>query len=487
MAMNMRQSLGLRLGQELRLTPQMRMNLELIQAPILEALEALDQKTLENPWLEKDENVTDPRLVRDADREPESTITAKEQVEYDAAEAWEPVASTPYTHEEFPADEGGGIMAVNVPTPYEQLESQLSVADVTRRVHDIILVLLRYLDEYGYLLFSENELFEALELPASVRPEFDHALYMLRYQFDPPGLAARDQSHCYLIQLERHGKSDSLAAQLVRDNVLSTIKPRNLAAVAKKLGVKESELHDALEDLNRLYSHPMSLLDQSTEPTRYPDLIVELVDGQWAVSLSHPLSGRYRFRDTRIPRKASLVKESGDEDPKAILDRLRAMRQDARMLVNATEYRDRMLFEIGRHLVEEQREFLERGEEALKPLLQKETAERLGMNEATISRILKEKYIQTPRGVIPLNRFFSRSITNNDGKQVSNKAVMDTLNKLINEEEDPANPWSDHEISEILKQRNSPISRRTVTKYRQILGIGAAGDRKATGKIQASK
>ena len=154
------------------------------------------------------------------------------------------------------------------------------------------------------------------------------------------------------------------------------------------------------------------------------------------------------------------------------------------MLVRATEYRDRTLYEIGTQLVREQRDFLERGEEALKPLLQKDLAETLGLNEATVSRILKDKFMLTPRGLIPLNGFFSRSILNKRGEKIANKAVMDALSRLLAEEEDPGHPWSDQQISALLRQRGFPISRRTVTKYRMIMKIGAAGDRKAQRKIQ---
>jgi len=472
------------------LTPQMRMNLELIQAPILEALEALEQTVTENPWLERNENQSDPRYLLDADREvPKNAATPKEQSAFEEAEAWFDSPATPWTHEQLPADEAQGAIAVNVPTPYEQLELQVSDLDVTRPVLEMVRILIRNLDEHGYLACPEEELMEFLDIQTGRGQElFGKAMEAIRYQMDPPGLGARDQSHCYLIQLERKGEGESLAATIIRDGVLQQIKPRNLGSVAKKLGVKESELHSALELLRRLYAHPLSLLDNTTEPTRYPDLIVEQIDGDWVVSLSHPLSGRYRFRDTKVPRKKALVAElngnADKEDPAKILERLRSMRQNARMMVNATEYRDRTLYEIGRHLVSEQTEFLEKGEEALRPLLQKELAETLKMNEATISRILKDKHMLTPRGLIPMNALFSRSITRDGGEKVSNKAVMDTLEKLIHEEEDPEKPWSDQEISEILKKRDSPISRRTVTKYRQILGIGSASDRKAMRKLR---
>lgn len=474
------------------LTPQMRMNLELIQAPILEAVDALEQEVMENPWLERTDDQGDPRFVRDADRVPVETAgSAKEQSAFDEAEAWYDAPATPWTHEEFPADEAQGPIAIKVPTPYEQMQEQVTELDVTRPVLELVEVLLCNLDEHGYLACPEQELAEFLGIRTDVEKDrFQKALDAIRYQMDPPGIGARDQSHCYLIQLERQGKADSLAAKLVKDGVLAEIKPRNLAQVARKLGIKEEELHEGLDDLRRLYAHPLSLLDQTMEPTRYPDLIVENVDGEWVVNLSHPLHGRYRYRDAKIPRKRALVAEmnghSAEEDPQKVLERLRNMRQNAKMLVSATEYRDRTLYEIGRHLVREQQEFLEKGEEALKPLLQKELAERLKMNEATISRILKDKYMLTPRGLMPMSAFFSRSITSDDGEKVSNKAVMDALQKLVNEEEDPEKPWSDQELSDLLKERNFPISRRTVTKYRQILGIGSASDRKATRKLRES-
>jgi RNA polymerase sigma-54 factor len=489
--MTMRQGLHMsqRMSLTQTLTPQMRMNLELIQAPILEAVQSLEQQVMINPWLERNEEVTDPRFIRDADRVIITAPTAREEADFQEQEAWfDPVAATPWTHEEFPADEQTGFIAVATLSPYEQLETQIRELDLTRPAMELAIEILRNLDEHGYLPFKEEELMEAFKLSAEERPTLEAALRVLRYQLEPPGVGARNQSHSFLIQLERMGKEDSLAARLIREGVLADIKPRNLETVAKKLGVTGNELHAALEDLHKLYHSPMSLLDQSVEPTRYPDLVVEKVDGDWQVSLSHPLSGRYRYRETRIPRKSAMEKmdsteSGGSDDPAEVLRRLRAMRQDARMLVRATEYRDRTLYEIGTQLVREQRDFLERGEEALKPLLQKELAERLGLNEATVSRILKDKFMLTPRGLLSLSSFFSRSITNKKGEKIANKAVMDALGRLLAEEEDPGHPWSDQEISAILKQRGFPISRRTVTKYRMILGLGAAGDRKAQKKI----
>ena len=517
-------SQGLRLSQTL--TPQMRMNLELIQAPILEAVQHLEQQVMANPWIERNEEAVDPRFIRDADRTSRVERTARDERDFNEAEAWldDPVAATPWTHEEFPADEAPGLMAVATESPYEQLEHQVREQDLTRPVMELATRLLQALDGHGYLpppeelrdfeimrLLPVDEwrrrlaedpgawLVPGMDLTDADRPLLDQALRVLRYQLEPPGVGARNQSHSFLIQLERQGKVDSLAARLIRDGVLADIKPRNLDSVARKLGVTGAELHDALADLHRLYRNPLSLLDQSTEPTRYPDLIVEKVDGEWQVNLSHPLSGRYRYRENKIPRKSAMEKdaarpssageaatqvEEAADDPAETLRRLRAMRQDARMLVRATEYRDRTLYEIGTTLVREQADFLERGEEALKPLLQKELAERLGLNEATVSRILKDKFILSPRGLMPLNAFFSRSITNRRGEKVSNKAVQDALARLIAEEEDPTRPWSDQEISEILKRRGFPISRRTVTKYRMILGVGAATDRRAQRKIQ---
>lgn len=494
MAINLRVGMGQRQEMALSqvLTPQMRMNLELIQAPILEAVESLDQQVIENPWLEKNEDSTDPRFVRDADRDvPENSATPQEQSSFEEAEAWFDNPATPWTRETLPADEAQGPIAVSLPTPYEQLEGQARELDVRRPVMEMVLFLLPNLDDHGYLTWTEEELAEFFDLQTDTQREvLREATQAIRDQMDPPGIGAKDQSDCFLLQLDRLGKSETLAARIVREGALADIKPRNLGTVAKKLGVKEQELNEALEDLRRLYSNPMSLLDQTTEPTRYPDLLVEEVDGEWVVSLSHPLSGRYRFSDAKVPRKkafmADVENSSNGDDPAKVLERLRSMRANARMMVHATEYRDRTLYEIGRHLVREQAEFLEKGEEALKPLLQKELAERLGMNEATISRILKEKYMLTPRGLMPMSAFFSRSITNDEGDKVSNKAVMDTLEKLINEEETPGNAWSDQEISEILKERGSPISRRTVTKYRQILGIGSASDRKAMRKLRDS-
>jgi len=269
----MRQGLQIsqRLGLTQTLTPQMRMNLELIQVPILEAVQSLEQRVMDNPWLERNEEATDPRFIRDADRAAPSAPTARQEADFQEAEAWfDPVAATPWTHEEFPADETPGLIAIAMPSPYEQLESQVREMDLTRRAQELALQLLQNLDEHGYLPYTEDELLAAFELGPEDRPMVEEALRVLRYQLDPPGVGARDQSHSFLIQLERQNKQDSLAARIIREGVLADIRPRNLDAVARKLGVSPGELRGALEDLHRLYRSPISLLDQSVEPTRYP-------------------------------------------------------------------------------------------------------------------------------------------------------------------------------------------------------------------------
>ena len=472
------------------LTPQMRMNLDLIQAPLLEALESLEQTTTENPWLERNDEHTDPRFVRDADRDVSvPTETPSEQRDFDESDGWYNSPSTPWTHETLPADETPTSIAISVPTPYEQISILVSDLDVTRPVLEMARLIICNLDEHGLLAGPEEDLCRFLGIVTPHHLDlFSKALHAIRYQLDPAGIGARDRMHCYLIQLERLGKADSLSARLVRDGILATIKPRDLADVARKLRVTQAQLHDALGGLRRLYAHPFALLDAVTEPTRYPDLVVEQVDGEWIVNLSHPLTGRYRFRDTKVPRKkaltADMLARKDEEDPAKVLERLRTMRQNARMMVNAVEYRDRTLYEIGRYLVREQSEFLEHGDEAIKPLLQKEMAETLGLNEATVSRILKDKYLLAPAGLIPLSALFSRSLTRADGERVSNKAAMDAMSCMIDEEEDPEHPWSDREIALRLKSRGFPISRRTVTKYRQGLSIGSGADRRATGRMR---
>lgn len=472
------------------LTPQMRMNLELIQAPLLEALESLEQTTTENPWLERNDEHTDPRFVRDADREVSTgPETAVAQRDYDEADGWYNSPSSPWTHETLPADETPTSIAIYVPTPYEQISVLVNDLDVIRPVLEMARLIICNLDEHGLLAGPEEELCQFLGINEPYHLDlFAKALHAIRYQLDPAGIGARDRMHCYLIQLERLGKADSLSARLVREGILATIKPRDLPLVARKLKVTQAQLHGALDGLRRLYAHPFALLDEATEPTRYPDLIVEQVDGEWVVNLSHPLTGRYRFRDTKVPRKkaltADMASRKDDEDPAKVLERLRTMRQNARMMVNAVEYRDRTLYEIGRYLVREQCEFLEHGVEAIKPLLQKEMAEKLGLNEATVSRILKDKYLLTPTGLIPLSALFSRSITGAGGERVSNKVAMDAMSSMIAEEEDTEKPWSDREIALRLKKRGYPISRRTVTKYRQGLSIGSGADRRATGRMR---
>ncbi len=318
-------------------------------------------------------------------------------------------------------------------------------------------------------------------LPAAPRPrrpdvpyftmaEVEEMLHILQ-RLDPPGVCARDLRECLLLQLEERKEGESLTYRLVKEAFADLIAHR-WNELGRRFGVEPAEVQTAADLLARL--DPKPGLKHSTGGDGYviPDLIVDKIDGAYRVFLND--TGVPRLRLSRSYQELARDKKKfTTEHREFIASRMNS----ANWLIQAIEQRRQTMLKVMNFIVDRQREFFEKGIEYLKPLTLREVAEVINMHESTVSRVTNEKFVQTPRGVLPLKFFFSSALTTSSGEDASARSIRAKLQKMV-QEEDVSDPLTDQQIVHLFQEQGIKIARRTVAKYRDQLGILPARMRK---------
>jgi RNA polymerase sigma-54 factor len=290
-------------------------------------------------------------------------------------------------------------------------------------------------------------------------------------KLDPPGIGARDLRECLLLQLRENGDTDSLAYRLVAEAFPDLIAHR-WNDLAKRFGVEPAAVQAAGDSLSRFDPKPGLKYANRSDGYIIPDLIVEKVDGQYHVSLND--SGVPRLRLSRSYQEIARDKKKlTPENREFIASKLNS----ANWMIQAIEQRRQTMLKVMNFIVDRQRAFFEKGVEYLKPLTLREVAEVISMHESTVSRVTNEKYVQTPRGVLPLKFFFSSALSTASGEDASARSIRAKLQKMV-QEEDPGKPLTDQQIVHLFQEQGIQIARRTVAKYRDQLGILPARMRK---------
>jgi len=300
--------------------------------------------------------------------------------------------------------------------------------------------------------------------------EVEEMLHIIQ-QLDPPGIAARDVRECLLLQLEDLKEEGSLAYRLVCD-AFDDLKAHRWNDLAKRFGVSPGDVQAAADGLARLDPKPGLKYSAGNEGYITPDLVVEKVDGQYHVFLND--TGVPRLRLSRSYREiARDRKKLTQENREFIASKLNS----ASWMIQAIEQRRQTMLKVMNFIVDRQRDFFEKGIEYLRPLTLREVAEVIDMHESTVSRVTNEKYVQTPRGVLPLKFFFSSALSTSSGENASARSIRAKLEKMI-ADEDSAKPLTDQQIVHRFQEQGIKIARRTVAKYRDQLGILPARMRK---------
>jgi RNA polymerase sigma-54 factor len=322
------------------------------------------------------------------------------------------------------------------------------------------------LDDNGYLQATVPEL---AQISGSSEKLMAGTLGRVQ-ELEPPGIAARTLQECLLLQLARLGEGGSIAAQICRSH-LKLLEKKDLPGLCRALRCEKEDVLEALALLKSLNPHP-GLAHSSHDPIYVtPDVYITKVGDEYIISLNE--DGMPRLRFSRAYRKLLSDRNASEETRKYLNDKLKG----AAFLIRSIHQRQRTIYRVAECIFRFQRDFLDFGVEFLKPLVLRDVADELGFHESTISRVTTNKYVDTPRGVFELKYFFDSPISRFSGESLSSESVKNRIRQIIGAE-DPKKPLSDQKIVEILRGSNIDIARRTVAKYREILGVGSSTERR---------
>ena len=467
--MEMKHGLSMQQKPTLIMTQRLQQALKLLQMPTLELQQALKLELERNPLLEEVDEIEEVQEIeevkkeegQDGEAEPVETAEPDKDQEVDWNELWPDnyeIPSAPRTDD--PDAEFYERVPVTRRSLGDHLMEQLRLLE--RGEEDLAIgeYLIGSIDENGYLQTTVEEVAEVF----AVGPDKIEEVLAEIQKFEPAGVGARNLQECLWIQLVQRKQEDTLAGRVVQeqfDNLLA----KRFGEIARGLKCTVEDVQGAGDLIATLDPRPGQEI--AAEETKYvtPDLIVDRVAGEFVVSLNDRNVPRLRI--SQAYQQMLRNKSAGqDETRKFISDKLNS----AKWLIQTIEQRRKTMIKVMRRIVEEQREFFERGVEGLKPLTLQQIANQIGMHESTVSRVTTNKYVQTPRGVFELKYFFSSGLATEEGDDVSAKVAKDKILTLINNE-DKKDPLSDQRIAEILHEQGLRIARRTVAKYREALRL----------------
>ena len=478
-----------RLSQQLVMTPQLRQAIKILQVSRAELEALIDHELTENPVLE--ENVEDKaertEEVPTVDgpngaEEPPAAAEDNRDVEQAAQVGeidWKEYAenysndihgSTGHGHSGDDDDRRAALENVLVKRTLlpDHLMWQIRLSSMTDREKEVAAMIIGSLDKDGYLSLTLEE----VAFLADTWPDIaivDRVLKRLQ-DLDPPGVAARSLAECPLIQLRQLGVEDnSLASRIVKD-YLAMLESRRFDRIARELSTTVEHVAEAAKLISVLEPKPGR--DFSESDTRYvtPDVFVHKVGEEYVVTLNE--EGLPRLRVSSFYRR--MLGSNGSPEARGyIQEKMRA----AAWLIKSIHQRQRTLYMVTSSIVKFQREFLERGVAHLRPLVLKDVANDIGMHESTVSRATAGKYVHTPQGTFELKYFFTSSLRGGHGEEVSAESVKEKIREII-QKEDARKPLSDQFIAELLGREQIDIARRTVAKYRELMGILPSSKRK---------
>ncbi len=486
----MRQSLQLRLGQQLSMTPQLQQAIKLLQLSSLD-LQAEIQSVLEsNLMLERtdDAQETQPATDTQSAEKPEQPVSADAEVsandttlpdELPVDSAWEDVydpfdGATSYSRGDD--DEQRDYLdqvATGGESLHEHLLWQMRLTPFSDTDQAIALAIIDAINEEGYLGLSLEDIHQGLIDDYGIDLDEVEAVLHRIQRFDPPGVAARNPGECLLLQLDQLPKHTPFLAKTreLIANYLELLAGRDFNLLMRRLKVTKDELQEMIALIQTLNPYPGGQL--STEQTQYvvPDVFVYKKDHAWRVEINPENAPKLRINS----QYAGLVRRA---DSGADNTYLKNHLQEARWFLKSLKNRSETLLKVATCIVERQQAFLEHGEEHMKPLVLRDIAEAVNMHESTISRVTTQKYMHTPRGIYEFKYFFSSHVGTADGGECSSIAIRAMIKKLITDE-NPQKPLSDSKIAQLLgKESSVQVARRTVAKYREAMSIPSSTDRK---------
>lgn len=458
----MKQTLQLRMSQQLNLTPQLQQSIKLLQLSTLDFQQEIEQFLAENPMLERDDGVADAG-------EEAAPLEASEGVEEGDSLRWDEVRSGQSYDEDDENDP-----ALRVPKTYslrDYLLEQSGWLIVSERDRALINLLIDALDDDGLLCQTLDEIYAQIpeELVAELELEPEELQIALQHlqQLEPLGVGARDLAESLTIQLRvlPDNPVRQIAIRLVNEG-LDLLAQRDYTRLKRQLQCNDALLRDAQSLVRGLTPRPGA--NWSSETTRYvvPDVIVTKVRGQWQVRLNSAAQPKLKVNEIY----AKLLQSDAAEG-------LSTKLQEARWLIKSVEQRGSTILRVAEAIVARQKAFFEYGEVAMRPLVLRDIADELELHESTISRVTTQKYMLTPRGVFEYKYFFGSHVESETGGENSATSIKALIKQLV-QQENPHKPLSDSAITEELARQGVVVARRTVAKYREALMIPPVNQRK---------
>jgi len=471
MAIQIRQEL--RLTQQLVMTPQLQQAIRLLQLSQLELVGMVKQELQENPVLEESmEASTSKEEVSDIPQDRMEEIGEKvKKTEFE--EYLRSDTGFRYSRRnpdsEIPSYENTLAKKTSLA---EHLLWQLKLSGLSSREEEIGVFIIGNINDDGYLVASVEEICEA------ANGTVEEVAKVLRrvQEFDPIGVASRDLQECLLIQAKQWVSEFPVIDKILRE-YLRFLEHHKYPEIARALDVSLDIVLRIAKLISKMEPKPGRLFVSEDPVYIIPDVYVYKSGDEYSIQLNE--DGMPKLRVSRIYRK--LLQEGSrqcGDAKKYIEDKIRS----AIWFIRSIHQRQRTLFKVTKSIVKFQIDFLEEGIEHLKPMILKDVADDIGVHESTISRVTTNKYVHMPRGLFELKFFFNSGVHKGLGEDIASVSVKDKIKKLI-ANEDQKSPLSDQKIVDVLQQRNITIARRTVSKYREMLGIAPAGQRKRSYKM----
>ncbi|MFO1463205.1 MAG: RNA polymerase factor sigma-54 [bacterium] len=485
MALEIKQNL--KLTQSLVITPQLQQAIKLLQLSQMELVEMVQNEMLENPLLEEGVDAEEapqqepPEIV--AEREelegPLDNKGTQESQEVGGKEGdfkeeapdfdWDNYLNTYNAPEnvqsqidELPSYEN---TLANKTSLFDHLMWQLQLSNFSPRDAEIGTFLLGCINDDGYIQDPLEDI--AAKLETNVE-DVERVLKRIQ-EFDPPGVAARDLKECLMIQLKHLGPEKEILAKII-DNHLSNLERRDYLRIARDLKISLEKVQELAKLIHELEPKPGR--EYSTSDPQYitPDVYVNKIGNEWVVVLNE--DGLPKLKVSHLYKNA--MEGNGSSATKEyVQNKLRS----AIWLIRSIHQRQRTLYRTSKTIVKFQQEFFEKGISYLRPMILRDVANEIEMHESTVSRVTTNKYMHTPHGIFELKYFFNSGITTSDGDSVASETIKTKIKTMI-AQENPKKPLSDQEIVKLLKDGNIDIARRTVAKYREMMGIQPSSKRR---------
>ena len=484
MALELKQNL--KLTQQLVMTPQLQQAIKLLQLSRLELVETINQEMTENPLLEEvttddyqegdtdqegdDIATLDREDIKATDRTEELTGEGDGKDDFDWGSYLEDYipAGVSYDGKDSDASSWDNLLTKK-PSLTDHLMWQLRLSRFTELEMRIGEQIIGNLDQNGYLMATLSEIAAQEAIDETI---VEDVLKKIQ-EFDPPGVAARDLKECLLLQARILGMPNHLIEVIIKEH-LKDLEIKNYAQIARKLKVPLSEILEAVLLISNMNPKPGNIYNEERIQTIIPDAYLFKVDNDYKIVLND--DGLPKLRISTLYREA-LSGARGDLKTDSGRKYLKEKIRSATWLIKSIQQRQKTIYKVVESIVKFQRDFFDKGINFLKPLVLRDVAEAVGMHESTISRVVTNKYMHTPRGIFILKYFFGSSIQKTSGDAIASKSVKEKIKEIISKE-DPNKPYGDLEIAELLMVSGISIARRTIAKYREMMGILPSSKRK---------